>query len=235
MSFATGTLVTSLSLLPGWLDPEFLLRTFGFVGLLVIVFGESAVLIGVVLPGDSLLFTAGLLSAIGVLPPMWVLLLAIPIAAIAGDQTGYWIGRKAGPAIFRRPDSLLFKQEYVERAHQFFTKYGPATVAVARFVPVVRTIVPLMAGVSKMQYRKFTLFNTLGDIVWGTTITTAGFYLGQIPFVREYIEVIVLIGILAAVLPTMLHVGRAWYLQRRDRRAAAKADPTEKADAASSR
>jgi membrane-associated protein len=221
VSIAIGT---TMSLLPGWLDPEFLIKTFGFAGLLAIVFGESAVLIGIVLPGDSLLFTAGLLSGIGVLPPLWVLLICIPLAAIAGDQTGYWVGRKVGPAIFRRPDSLLFKEEYVTRAHVFFDKYGPATVAVARFVPIVRTIVPLMAGVSKMPYRRFTLFNVGGDIAWGTIVTTSGFFLGQIPFVRKYIELIVVIGILAAVLPAMLHVARAWLIQRRDRRAAEKAD-----------
>ena len=215
MSLAIGT---TMSLLPGWLDPEFLIKTFGFFGLLAIIFGESAVLIGVVLPGDSLLFTAGLLSSTGVLPPLWVLLVCIPIAAIAGDQTGYWIGRKAGPAVFRRDDSLLFKQEYVTKAQAFFDKYGPFTVAVARFVPVVRTIVPLMAGVSKMRYRSFTLFNTCGDIVWGTGLTTLGFYLGQFAFVRKYIEVIVLVGILAAVVPSMLHLARAWYVQRRDRK-----------------
>jgi len=221
VSIAIGT---TMSLLPGWLDPEFLIKTFGFFGLLVIVFGESAVLLGIVLPGDSLLFTAGLLSATGVLPPLWLLLVCIPLAAIAGDQTGYWIGRKAGPAIFRREDSLLFKQEYVTRAHAFFEKYGPFTVAIARFVQVVRTIVPLMAGVSKMRYRSFTLYNVCGDVVWGTGVTTLGFYLGQFEFVRKYIEVIVLVGILAAVVPAFLHVARAWFVQRRQRRTQRKTD-----------
>lgn len=206
----------SLSLMPEWLEPDFLIRTFGFPGLLAIVFLESAVLLGVVLPGDSLLFTAGLLSANDLLVPLWVLLIAVPVAAIAGDQTGYWIGRKAGPTIFRRPDSLIFKQAYVEKAHEFFEAYGPRTVAMARFVPIVRTMAPIMAGVSRMRYRSFTLYNTCGDIVWGVGVTTLGFFLGQIPFVRQYIEVILVGIIVLSVLPMALHLLKAWLARRRE-------------------
>lgn len=205
----------SLSLVPEWLAPEFLIRTFGFPGLLTIVYLESAVLLGVVLPGDSLLFTAGLLSANDLLVPLWVLLIAVPVAAIAGDQTGYWIGRKAGPAIFRRPDSLIFKQAYVEKAHHFFETYGPRTVAMARFIPIVRTMAPIMAGVSRMRYRSFTIYNTCGDIVWGVGVTTLGFFLGQIPFVREYIELILIGIIVLSVLPMLLHLLKAWLSRRR--------------------
>lgn len=228
MSFATDALVASLSLIPGWLDPEFLIRTFGFIGLLAIVYAESAILLGVILPGDSLLFTAGLLSATGVLGvPIWVLLVTIPVAAVGGDQTGYWVGRKAGPAIFNRPDSRIFKQAYVERAHDFFEKYGPRTVAMARFVPIVRTLAPIMAGASKMDYRKFTIYNLCGDIVWGVGVTTLGYFLGQIPFVREYIELILILIVFLSVLPMLLHLGKAWLTGRKQR-----SEP-EKADAAS--
>ncbi len=225
MSIGIAAVGTAVSLMPTWLEPEFLIKTFGFPGLLAIVFGESALLIGVIFPGDSLLFTAGLLSATGLLPPLWVLLIAIPLAAIAGDQTGYWIGRKAGPAIFRRPDSLIFKQAYVEKAHDFFEKYGPRTVAMARFVPIVRTLAPIMAGVSKMRYRTFTIYNICGDIVWGVGVTTLGFFLGQIPFVRKYIELILILIIFLSVLPMLIHLLQAWRGRRR-----ARAADTEKAE-----
>lgn len=202
-------------MMPEWLEPEFLIRTFGFPGLLAIVYLESAVLLGVILPGDSLLFTAGLLSANDLLVPLWLLLIAVPVAAIAGDQTGYWIGRKAGPAIFRRPDSLIFKQAYVAKAQDFFEKYGARTVAMARFVPIVRTMAPIMAGVSKMRYRSFTFYNTCGDIVWGVGVTTLGYFLGQIPIVRDYIELILVGIIVLSVLPMLVHLLRAWLARRR--------------------
>lgn len=215
VSIAIAAVSGSLSLTPEWLEPEFLIRTFGFPGLLAIVYLESAVLLGVILPGDSLLFTAGLLSANDLLVPIWMLLIAVPVAAIAGDQTGYWIGRKAGPAIFRRPDSMIFKQAYVEKAHHFFETYGPRTVAMARFVPIVRTMAPIMAGVSRMRYRSFTIYNTCGDIVWGVGVTALGFFLGQIPFVREYIELILVAIIVLSVLPMLLHLLKAWLTRRR--------------------
>lgn len=200
---------------PKWIDPDFLIRTFGFIGILVIVFVESGLLVGFFLPGDSLLFTAGLLSAAGTLPSIWLLLVLIPIAAIAGDQVGYLIGRKAGPAVFNRPESRFFRQEYVEKSHDFFERYGARTIVIARFVPIVRTFAPVMAGASRMNYRSFVTFNVIGGTLWGIGVTTLGYFLGQIEFVREYIEFI-LIGIVAlSVIPIAFELTRQ---RRRTRR-----------------
>jgi membrane-associated protein len=205
-----------LALGPKWIDPDFLIRTFGLLGILVIVFVESGLLVGFFLPGDSLLFTAGLLSASDVLPDIWVLLVLIPLAAIAGDQVGYLIGRKAGPAIFNKPESRFFRQEYVEKSHDFFERYGARTIVIARFVPIVRTFAPVMAGASRMNYRHFVTFNVLGGTLWGIGVTTLGYFLGQIDFVREYIEFI-LIGIVAiSVIPIAFELTRQHRRSRRE-------------------
>lgn len=204
-----------LALGPKWMDPDFLIRTFGLIGILTIVFIESGLLVGFFLPGDSLLFTAGLLSASNVLPDIWVLLLLIPLAAIAGDQVGYLIGRKAGPAVFKRPESRFFRAEYVEKSHDFFERYGARTVVIARFVPIVRTFAPVMAGASRMHYRTFVTFNVIGGVLWGIGVTTLGYFLGQIEFVKEYIEFI-LIGIVAlSVMPVAFELSRGYRRSRR--------------------
>ena len=194
---------------PTWLDPDFLIETFGTLGILAIVFVESGLLVGVLLPGDSLLFTAGLLSATGTLPDLWVLLLTIPLAAIAGDQVGYAIGRRAGPAVFRRPDSRFFRHEYVERSEEFFERYGARTIVIARFVPIVRTIAPVMAGVARMNYRTFLKFNIVGGIGWGVGVTTLGYYLGQVEFVASNLEPIILGIVALSVLPIAFELLRA--------------------------
>jgi membrane-associated protein len=185
---------------------------------LAIVFVESGLLVGFFLPGDSLLFTAGLLSANDVLPDIWVLLLTIPVAAIAGDQVGYAIGRKAGPAIFKRPDSRFFHHENVERAQEFFDRYGPRTIVMARFVPIVRTFVPVVAGVARMRYRTFLTYNIVGGVLWGVGVTTLGYHLGQVGFIEANIE-FVLIGIVGiSVLPMLIEL----YRGDRRRRAGAR-------------
>lgn len=194
---------------PGWLDAHFLIETFGLLGVLAIVFVESGLLVGFMLPGDSLLFTAGLLSANDVLPDLWVLLLTIPIAAILGDQLGYAIGRKTGPAVFRRPDSRFFKQEYVDRSQEYFDRYGGRTVVIARFVPIVRTVVPVMAGVSRMEYRTFLLFNVIGGILWGVGLTVLGYFLGQIAFIEQNLEPIILGIVAISFIPIVLELRRA--------------------------
>jgi membrane-associated protein len=204
-----------LALGPDWLDPEFLIETFGTLGVLTIAFVESGLLFGFFLPGDSLLFTAGLLSASGTLPDLWVLLVTIPLAAIAGDQVGYAIGRRAGPAIFRRPDSRFFRQEHVDRSHEFFERYGARTIVIARFVPIVRTFAPVMAGVARMRYRTFLAFNVIGGIGWGVGVTTLGYYLGQLDFVRENIELFILAIVALSVVPIAVELLRA----RREARA----------------
>jgi membrane-associated protein len=190
-----------IALGPSWLDPDRLIETFGMIGVLLVVFVESGLLVGFFLPGDSLLFTAGLLSAAGTLPDLWILLVTIPLAAIAGDQVGYAIGRKAGPAVFRRPDSRLFRQEYVDKAERYFERYGPRTIVLARFVPIVRTFAPVMAGVARMKYATFVKFNIIGGVAWGIGLTLLGYYLGQVEFVAANLEA-VLVGIVAlSVLP----------------------------------
>nr|MDQ2630878.1 VTT domain-containing protein [Actinomycetota bacterium] len=201
MNSAAATSSLPLALGPKWIEADFLIETFGMLGILAIVFVESGLLIGFLLPGDSLLFTAGLLSANGTLPDLWVLLVTIPIAAIAGDQVGYAIGRKAGPAVFKRPDSRFFREEYVEKSREFFDRYGARTIVIARFVPIVRTLAPVMAGVSKMNYRTFVIFNVIGGIAWGVSITTLGYFLGQVEFVHDNLEPIILGIVALSVLP----------------------------------
>ncbi len=201
---------------PKWIDPDYLARTFGLIGLLIIVFVESGLLVGFFLPGDSLLFTAGLLSANDVLPDIWILLVLIPLAAIAGDQVGYLIGRKAGPAVFNRPDSRFFRREYVDRSHDFFEKYGSRTIVLARFVPIVRTFAPVMAGASHMHYRTFLTFNVLGGVLWGVGVTTLGYFLGQVEFVHSNIELMLLAIVGISVLPVIIELTRA---HRRGRQA----------------
>ena len=195
---------------PDWLDPDTLIRTLGFLGVLAIVFAESGLLVGFFLPGDSLLFTTGLLIATGVLPtPLWLALILIPLAAIVGDQVGYAIGRKAGPAVFRRPDSRLFKQEYVDKAYGFFDRYGGRTIVLARFVPIVRTFVPVIAGVGRMRYRTFVAYNVFGGLLWGLGVTVLGYFLGQIAFVQQHIEIILLAIVGISVLPMVVELLRA--------------------------
>ena len=205
---------TVLAIGPDWLSPDYLVGL-GLIALLAIVFTETGLLIGFFLPGDSLLFTAGLLVARGTFDvPLWLLLLTIPLAAFAGDQVGYAIGRKAGPPLFRRPDSRLFQQEYVDKAYAFFEKYGARTIVLARFVPIVRTFAPVVAGVSRMHYRTFVIYNAVGAVLWGAGVTALGYFLGQIAFVRDNVEVILLLIVGVSVLPIVIEVLRARLVHR---------------------
>jgi membrane-associated protein len=200
----------TLALGPSWLAPDQLLNQFGIYGLLLVVFAESGLLIGFFLPGDSLLFTTGLLITTHQLDfPLWAACLLIVLAAVLGDQAGYLFGRKVGPALFRRPDSRLFKQENVVKAHEFFEKYGPKSLVLARFVPVVRTFTPIIAGVSGMAYRPFVVFNILGGVLWGTGVTLLGAWLGGHAVVRDNIEVILILVVLVSVLPIAFEFLRA--------------------------
>ncbi|MGW7056174.1 DedA family protein [Streptomyces sp. NPDC054887] len=202
--------MNTIALGPSWLDPDYLLEQFGLIGLLVIVFAESGLLIGFFLPGDSLLFTTGLLVTTGVLDtPLWLVCTLVVLAAILGDQVGYLFGRKVGPALFKRPDSRLFKQENVEKAHDFFEKYGPKSLVLARFVPIVRTFTPIIAGVSRMNYRSFITFNIIGGVLWGAGVTLLGASLGKIEFVHKHIEAILILIVLISVLPIVIEFLRA--------------------------
>ncbi|MFI5967324.1 DedA family protein [Streptomyces asoensis] len=202
--------MTTIALGPSWLDPNYLLDTFGLWGLLLIVFAESGLLIGFFLPGDSLLFTAGLLITSNQLDfPLWGAVALICVAAILGDQAGYMFGKKVGPSLFNRPDSRLFKQENVTKAHEFFEKYGPKSLVLARFVPIVRTFTPIIAGVSGMRYRSFLLFNVIGGVLWGAGVTLLGSWLGNIDFVKKNIEAILILIVLISVVPIAIEFLRA--------------------------
>ncbi|WP_338677479.1 VTT domain-containing protein [Streptomyces sp. SCSIO 30461] len=216
--------MNTLALGPSWLDPDYLITTFGLIGVLVIVFAESGLLIGFFLPGDSLLFTTGLLVTTGKIDmPLGVVCTLIVFAAIIGDQVGYLFGRKVGPALFKRPDSRLFKQENVEKAHDFFEKYGPKSLVLARFVPIVRTFTPIIAGVSRMNYRSFITFNIVGGVLWGAGVTLLGAALGKVDFVHEHIEMILIAIVLISVLPIAVEILRA---RSQGRKQAAAASPT---------
>ena len=176
----------SLSVLAA-LDPKSLIETFGTIGLFAIVFAESGLLVGFFLPGDSLLFTAGLLASQGVLN-LPVILVGCFVAAVAGDQVGYLFGGRVGPALFKRPDSRFFRQSHVEKARMYFDKAGPKTIVLARFIPIVRTFAPIIAGVAQMPYRTVVTFNVLGGFLWAIGVTVLGYVLGEtIPDIDKYL------------------------------------------------
>ncbi len=168
----------------------------GPVGLLLVmavVFIETGLLVGFFLPGDSLLFTAGVLCASGGLGvPFWLVALGVFLAASAGDQVGYLIGRRLGPRVFTRPDSRLFSQRRADLARQFFARHGPRAVVLARFIPIVRTFTPVVAGVGAMPYPRFLAYNVIGALGWGVGVLSAGYFLGGVPFVAAHVEVILL-------------------------------------------
>ncbi|MYR46232.1 VTT domain-containing protein [Streptomyces sp. SID5910] len=193
--------MTTLALGPEWLSPDYLIETFSLAGILLIVFAESGLF--AFLPGDSLLFTAGLFVAQGqyISQPLWLVCTLIVAAAVLGDQVGYMIGKFFGPKLFSRPNSKLFKQENLEKAHEFMEKYGPKAIVLARFVPIVRTFAPIVAGAGRMKYRTFLTFNVIGGVAWGTGVTLAGYWLGQIEFIRTNVEAILVLIVLVSVVP----------------------------------
>lgn len=188
-----------------WLDPEKLLTEFGdyaLWGAAAVIFAECGLLIGFLLPGDSLLFTVGLLVAQDTITyPLWLCCLVLFGAAVAGNAAGYLIGDKAGPRIFQREHSRIFRREYVEKTRGFFEKYGNRAIVLARFVPVVRTFITVMAGVGAMSFRRFITYSAVGGLVWAAGVTMLGFYLGTIPFVANNVEVMLLAFVAVAVVP----------------------------------
>ena len=201
------------------LDPENIIKTFGTIGLFAIIFAESGLLIGFFLPGDSLLMAAGLFSARGDLPNIAIIAVGCAVAAVVGDQVGYMFGKNAGPRIFNRPNSRFFKHENVERAEEFFEHYGSRAIILARFVPIVRTFTPIIAGASNMEYRTFATFNVIGGVVWGAGFTLAGWGLGtKFPWMVEKIEIIAIVIVILSLIPM------AFEIMRHRKRAAALAD-----------
>jgi membrane-associated protein len=228
-----STLPAAASGIIPFLDPAAILEAAGPWALLVvclIVFAETALLVGFILPGDTLLILTGvfvnlgtmLADPVGIQIPIWWVCLAIAVAAFAGGEVGYLIGHKAGPAIFERRESGLFSKENVIRTNKFFDRFGALAVIVARFVPVVRTFVPVAAGVGHMDYRRYSLYNAIGALIWGGGLTFAGFLLGYFPpiawFVTEYIDIILIFAVLCAVVPTVYHYVRSVLKARKARR-----------------
>lgn len=202
---------TTLAMGPSFLDPKHLISTFGLIGILVMVFAESGLFFGFFLPGDSLLFTAGLLVASShyLKTPLWLLCLLVGIAAVAGDQVGYAFGHRLGPRLFQRENSKLFRRDFLTRSEAFFDKYGARSVLLARFVPIVRTFTPIVAGASKMRYRRFLVYNLAGGVLWGAGVTVLGYYLGRISFVRSNIELILIGIVVLSVIPIAIELIRA--------------------------
>ncbi len=207
------SLATLFALMPEWLDPEKIISRGGYLLIFGIVFAESGLLIGFFLPGDSLLFTAGMFAH-GTFSDtfpnvnfnIWVLLVGVFIAAVAGDQVGYAFGRKAGPALFKRPNSRFFKQAHLEAAEEFFEKHGPRAIVLARFVPIVRTFCPIVAGAGAMEYKTFVRFNVLGGFLWGVGVTLLGYFLGGVPLIKDNLEIALLLVVAVSVLPIVFEV-----------------------------
>jgi membrane-associated protein len=187
------------TILSGWL---------GYAALFAVVFSETGLLIGFFLPGDSLLFTVGVVAGAGELNIVAVNAILMA-AAILGDSAGYALGRKTGMRIFSRPDSRFFKREHVERTRRFYEKHGGKTIVYARFVPIVRTFAPFIAGVMEMPYRRFVSFNIFGGIGWVFMMTMLGYELGSVPFVRRYFDKVILLIIFVSLLPTLIEIWKA--------------------------
>ncbi len=188
------------------MDPKHLIEAFGTIGLFVIVFAESGILAGFFLPGDSLLFTAGLLASQGVLN-LPLITVGCFIAAVAGDQVGYVIGRRYGPALFRKPESRFFHKRNVERAQAYFAEHGARTIVLARFVPIVRTFAPVVAGVGRMEYRTFVTYNVVGGFLWAVGVTVLGYVLGEsIPDIDRYLLPAILVIVAVSFVPVLREV-----------------------------
>jgi membrane-associated protein len=201
------------------LDPQKLVQSIGLIGLFLVIFAESGIMIGFFLPGDSLLFAAGLLTA-GITTNAgneWtlangniaVVAIGCAIAAVAGDQVGYVFGHKVGPSLFKRPESKLFKPEYVEKAEMFFARHGAKSIVLARFVPIVRTFTPIVAGASKMHYRTFVKFNIIGGVVWGAGFVLLGYWLGSaFPWIGKNIEYAIVLIVVISLIPVAIEIIR---------------------------
>jgi membrane-associated protein len=198
------------------ISPDTLLSNFGLVGLAIILFAECGLLVGFFLPGDTILLAAGISLSLGTLHPLAAYLIVAPLAAIAGNLIGYWIGYRAGPAVFNRPESRLFRPEYVTRAERFFARFGAVTVLLARFVPIVRTVVTVLAGTAKMRFSVYAVWTVIGAVIWADGVLLIGYALGHVDFVRQHkgwIDYAVIAVVVISLVPTAIH-----YLQSRRHR-----------------
>jgi membrane-associated protein len=170
------------------------------------------------MPGDSLLFIVGMFVSRGAIHHhLWFVVVCLVIAALVGNLVGYWIGRKAGPAIFGKPDSRLFKRSYVDKTHAFFERHGASAIVLARFVPIVRTFITVTAGVARMPFRSYAIYSSIGAVLWAAGVTVLGYFLGRIAFIRDNVEVILIIVVLISVVPMAIEFLR---VRRHDRAAA---------------
>lgn len=188
-----------------WLkNPQTLVAEAGLVGLALIIFSETGLLVGFFLPGDSLLFSAGLFSASGYLP-IWPMVWTLTLAAIFGDATGYFIGKKLGTSLYKQDDSIFFKRKHIEYTRDFYEKHGGKTIILARFIPIVRTFAPTIAGVAGMTYRSFVFYNILGAFIWIWSLLFAGYFLGTtFPQINDHIHAVVVLIVLLSVLPILI-------------------------------
>ena len=192
-------------------DLPALIQWAGYVGLTAIIFVETGLFFGFFLPGDSLLVTAGLLASQGFSLDVYLLGLLLNIAAVLGDNTNYWIGRFMGPKVFTREESLFFRRRHVERAHEFYEKHGAKTIVLARFMPIIRTFAPLVAGVARMSYRTFLTYSVLGGTVWIWSMLFIGYFLGRmVPGIDKHIEKVIIVVIFLSILPGII----SWLRER---------------------
>jgi membrane-associated protein len=221
LAAAAVNTVTSMSFLPSWLDPEVIVRWMGgfaVPGLCLIIFAECGLLVGFFLPGDSLLFTAGLFAAQGAIEtPIWLICVLVSICAFVGNVSGYYIGLKSGPVLFDKPNSKLFKHEHVVKTHEFFERYGTRAIVLARFVPIVRTFITAIAGVGQMDKKKFFTYSAIGAVPWAAGVTILGALLGKIEFVRSHIDLILVLIVLISVIPIAIEFLRARREKQRER------------------
>jgi membrane-associated protein len=193
-------------------DLPALVQWAGYIGLIAIIFVETGFFFGFFLPGDSLLVTTGLLISTGLDMDLYTLGLMLNVAAVAGDALNYWVGRVTGPRIFVRDESFFFKRKHVERAHEFYVKYGAKTIFLARFMPIIRTFAPLVAGVAGMDYRTFSIYNVLGGTAWIWSMLFTGYFLGRyVPGIDRYIELVIIVVIFLSILPGII----GWWRERR--------------------
>jgi membrane-associated protein len=198
-------------------DLPTLVQAAGYIGLITIIFVETGFFFGFFLPGDSLLVTAGLLIATGLDMNVYLLGAMLNVAAIAGDALNFWVGRITGPRIFVRDESFFFKKKHVERAHEFYERYGAKTIFLARFMPIIRTFAPLVAGVARMDYRVFAIYNVLGGTAWIWSMLFTGYFLGRyVPGIDKYIELVIIVVIFLSVLPGII----GWWKERRRQQSA---------------
>jgi membrane-associated protein len=210
-------LTTTLALGPRWLDPNYLVTSLhGAVVpiIAIIIFAECGLLIGFFLPGDSLLFPLGLFIASGaVQTPLWLACVVMSVCAVLGNVVGYWVGWAIGPKLFSKPDSRLFRREYVDRTHEFFDRFGGRAIFLARFVPIIRTFITAVAGVGRMDRGRYFGVSVVGGVIWASGVLIAGYFLGSIGFIKNHVDLILVLIVLVSVIPVAIE----WARHRRER------------------